>query len=39
MTVAQLLSSVSSREITEWQEYFALVDAESRSASARGMPV
>lgn len=28
MTVSQLLASISSREITEWQEYFLLVDSE-----------
>ncbi len=30
MTVAQLLASISSREITEWQEYFALTASESK---------
>lgn len=35
MTVGQLLATVSSREISEWQEYFALLSTENQSSSGR----
>lgn len=39
MTVGDLLSRISSREITEWQEYFAMVSEENSRSGSSGPPM
>jgi len=35
MTVKELLSKISSRELTEWKAFFELENAEMKNAEAR----